>query len=281
MIILPNASLLTLIYEVFETGEFTSRELSGRLREASTPEAIKPVLISHPSFPKIYHRFSRKMISNDLRRLYAMGFLKRRKVKRKSKTKSGKTCYRGYEYKYSLSSQGLKYLAYMARGGEKEEEWEGVEDLIIKIMLEKKASEETRDILWEFYQTQLKERKGFRRFSTSKMAFWGKVLERVTEILRDKKIKSLEERVKVLEEENKILKRKIEGYRNQEFEVKVSLQKFKAQFERMRIVTDKILRELERTKKENEELRRTKEAYKKVVNIADKLLDELLSSLPE
>gem|GEM_PF-2041725 len=276
--ILDFRTLLERIYIFFGTGEFTSRELSDRLREASTPEVIKPVLISHPSFPKIYHRFSRKMISNDLRRLYAMGFLKRRKVKRKSKTKSGKICYRGYEYKYSLSSQGLKYLAYMARGGEKEEEWEGLGDLLIKIMLEKKAPEEARDILWEFYQTQLKERKGFRRFSTSIMAFWDKVLECVTEILRDKKIKLLEERGKLLEEENKMLKREIEGYRNQEFEVKVSLQKFKVQFE---LITGKMLRELERMKKENEKLRKTKEMYKKVVDMTEELLDELLSSLPE
>jgi len=40
-----------------------------------------------------------KMISNDLGRLYAMGFLKRRRIKWECRTKSGKTCYRPYEYK--------------------------------------------------------------------------------------------------------------------------------------------------------------------------------------
>ena len=59
----------------------------------------------------------------------------------------------------------------MARGGEEEEELEGLEDLIIKIILEKKAPEEIRGLLWGFYQTQIKERKGFRRFSTSTRAF--------------------------------------------------------------------------------------------------------------
>jgi len=195
--------LLTLIYAHFGAGEFTSRELSDRLREVIAPDFIKPVLMSHPSFPRIYLRFGRKLISNDLRRLYAMGFLKKRKVKRKCKTKGGKTCYRGYEYKYSLSSQGLKYLAYMARGGEEEEALEGLEDVIMKVIIEKEAPEGTEDLWWEFYQTQIKERKGFRRFSTSTRAFWEKALECVTEILRDRRIKSLEERVKVLGEINK------------------------------------------------------------------------------
>jgi len=251
--ILDFRKLLTLIYAHFGTGEFTSRELSDRLREVIAPDFIKPVLMSHPSFPRIYLRFGRKLISNDLRRLYAMGFLKKRKVKRKCKTKGGKTCYRGYEYKYSLSSQGLKYLAYMARGGEEEEELEGLEDLIVKIMIEKRAPEEARDLLWEFYQTQIKERKGFRRFSTSTRAFWDKVLEHVTEILRDRTIKSLEERVKVLGEINKELREKIGQLEREKAEYERLIKEFSRMLIRMMEATDRLLEIAGYPKEEDEE----------------------------
>jgi hypothetical protein len=56
---------------------------------------------------------STKSISNELRRLYQMGFLKRKRIKRECTTSRGKTCFRGYEYVYSLSSQGRKYLGYL------------------------------------------------------------------------------------------------------------------------------------------------------------------------
>jgi len=195
------------------------------------------------------------MISNDLRRLYAMGFLKKRKVKRKCRTKNGKTCYRGYEYKYSLSSQGLKYLAYMARGGEEEGELEGLEDLIIKIILEKKAPEEARDALWEFYQTQLKEKEGFRRFSTSTRAFWEKALECVTEIFRDRKIKSLEDRVKVLGEINKELREKIEQLEREKAEYKMVIKELSRMLTRMMEATDRLLEIAGYPKEEDEEYR--------------------------
>ena len=42
-------------------------------------------------------KVSTKSISNEHRRLYVMGFLKRERIKRECETKSGKTCSRGYE----------------------------------------------------------------------------------------------------------------------------------------------------------------------------------------
>jgi len=39
-------------------------------------------------------KVSTKSISNELRRFYVMGFLKRERIKRECKTKSGKTCYK-------------------------------------------------------------------------------------------------------------------------------------------------------------------------------------------
>jgi len=267
--ILDFRMLLEIIYTLFRTGEFTSGELSDRFRGG-----IMPVVMLHPYLMRLYLRCGRKMISNDLRRLYAMGFLKKRKVKRKCRTKSGKICYRGYEYKYSLSSQGLKYLAYMARGGEEEEELEGLEDMIMKVIIEKEAPKGTEDLWWEFYQTQVKERKGFRRFSTSKMAFWDKVLEHVTKILRDKRIKSLEERVKALEEENRELREEIKKLEMENTAYKTLTKEFSRMLTRMMKITDRVLEKAEHLKEENKR-------YKKIVEETNKVLAEFNSMLSE
>jgi hypothetical protein len=52
--------------------------------------------------------------SKRLCRLHAMGFLKRKRLKRLCISKHGKRCQKGYYYKYSLSAQGRKYTKYMA-----------------------------------------------------------------------------------------------------------------------------------------------------------------------
>ena len=258
--ILDFRTLLKMIYILFRTGEFTSGELSERLRGTT-----KPIVTLNPYFMRLYQRSNRKLISNDLRRLYAMGFLKRRRVKRECKTKSGKICYRGYEYKYSLSSQAVKYLEYLEKG-KKEEELEELADLIVKIMIEKKTPEEARDILWEFYQTQVKEKKGSRRFSTSRRAFWEKVLERTTEVFRDRKIKALEERVKLLKKENEELKKKIEELENKNAMLMKCIKKFLD-------ISPRIDRALERAV----ELKKENERYKKAVQEDDEALANLLS----
>lgn len=57
--------------------------------------------------------FDKKLISNDLNRLYRMGFLTRRRVKREVQTRVGKSCNRGYKYLYNISKQGKSYTAYL------------------------------------------------------------------------------------------------------------------------------------------------------------------------
>jgi len=101
-------SLLAFLAVTFGREEFDARSVSSLMRWV-----LREAFLSDP---KLVVRTSRKTISNDLRRLYFMGFLKRRRVKRKCKTKSGKTCFRGYEYKYFISSQEWKYLKYLASG---------------------------------------------------------------------------------------------------------------------------------------------------------------------
>jgi len=74
------------------------------------------VLSSIPAYEKdVRKRFCVKRISNDLNRLYKMSFLKRRRIKRKVTTQSGRACHRGFCYEYRISKQGLKYLDYLKR----------------------------------------------------------------------------------------------------------------------------------------------------------------------
>jgi hypothetical protein len=54
-----------------------------------------------------------KRASNDLRRLWRMGFLRRTSVKRSCLTRGGRLCNKGFEYRYYLSSQGMKYLEWL------------------------------------------------------------------------------------------------------------------------------------------------------------------------
>jgi hypothetical protein len=63
-----------------------------------------------------------KHASNDLRRLRRMGFLTRSKRQRPCLTPAGGLCNRGFEYKYALSNQGIKYVRWL-------KEWKPFEDL--------------------------------------------------------------------------------------------------------------------------------------------------------
>jgi hypothetical protein len=69
-----------------------------------------------------YFRMPVKHASNDLRRLWRMGFLKRSRRRRPCLTPEGRLCNRGFEYKHTLSTQGTKYVKWL-------KEWKAFEDL--------------------------------------------------------------------------------------------------------------------------------------------------------
>lgn len=62
-----------------------------------------------------------KRISNDLDRLYCMDLLKRKRRKRMVVDQYGNDVNKGFEYVYSLSSQGRKYHQYLHGTEEKRE----------------------------------------------------------------------------------------------------------------------------------------------------------------
>lgn len=201
--LLDFRTLLCSIAIIYEDKEFTARELSKSLMEG----------FSRIYSPKIYRYLLRvrpKLISNDLRRLYSMGLLKRRRVKRQCKTNSGKVCFRGYEYKYSISSQGWKYIGYLYFG-KQEEDFKKAFDIIIMMKyiryIRKKVPEDMQDIAWELHKLYFSGRKGYRRFLTSKAAFWDKFLEKAWEYTEKKrKIEKLKKEIEELKKENERLK---------------------------------------------------------------------------
>ncbi|ADI32001.1 hypothetical protein [Staphylothermus hellenicus] len=182
--ILDFRTLLSILAFAYALGirEFTARDVHKLF--------ISLLSMNPPSKPdsllKVLSRIRLKLISNDLRRLYFMGFLKRRRVKRLVRTRSGKTCYRGYEYKYSISSQGWKYIRYLANPDkEDKEDAKGWEDLLALQIIEKTVPKEMREIAGESWKAYFSRRRGSRRFSTSKAMFWDKLIEAKYKLIRE------------------------------------------------------------------------------------------------
>lgn len=59
--------------------------------------------------------FSIKRVSGDLDRLYRMGFLSRRRVKRILNLRNSPPVNRGFSYLYKISKQGRQYLDYLSK----------------------------------------------------------------------------------------------------------------------------------------------------------------------
>src|SRR3989442_12513054 len=100
-------TLLSQLENAFNTASFSAKSVTNVLIPGinSTNDSI-------PIGQKTYRR-SVKTFSNELGRLYSMGFLCRSRVKRKVETRSGKKCNRGFEYLYKVSAQGHSYSKYM------------------------------------------------------------------------------------------------------------------------------------------------------------------------
>jgi hypothetical protein len=102
--LLDFRTLLKALATIFGTNEFDS---------GTAAKAVAKYLYSKKKDPQILRRAMPKLISNDLRRLYQMGFLRRRKVPRKCKNKKGKEYNCGYKYMYKITAQGWRYLRHL------------------------------------------------------------------------------------------------------------------------------------------------------------------------
>jgi hypothetical protein len=77
-------------------------------------------------------QFSTKRISGDLDRLYRMGFLNRKRVKRVVYPKGSIPCVRGFSYDYRISKQGWQYLDYLAKP--RKEQTSIIDNLLRKVI---------------------------------------------------------------------------------------------------------------------------------------------------
>jgi hypothetical protein len=199
--------LLKILVMNFGKNEFDSGEVSSKVTDTilTTSQTLREFSASRT----LIRRFSKKMMSNDLRRLYTMGLLKRRRVKRECKTRSGKTCFRGYEYKYSISNQGKSYVEYLINPeAQRRAESEDFNDFAVRAIIERKYPEKKELALELSDSLSPKKGRGFKRFSTWQSRFWTKYME-----ARDSRIAELKKRVGELEDENRNLKRAQSGIR--------------------------------------------------------------------
>lgn len=160
--------LLLSLALAYQKDEFDSRSISGMFMDSMIKQGkLDPLLLK---------KLSIKMISNDLGRLWKMGFLKRTLVKRRCETSQGKKCFRGREYKYSISKHGWSYLRYLNEKTDwlqrhlEEKYW--LADMLIRRYLDSNVPEERREYEWNSWElaklTQLSKRKGYRRFPMRK-----------------------------------------------------------------------------------------------------------------
>ena len=146
-----------------------------------------------------------KLASNELRRLYRMGLLEYRRVKRPVKTRSGKECFRGYMYQYSVSRQGKNYLKYLLN--EDEYEFENWLKSSFEVYLFKKLEQYIDAKYDEPWRSRLKEifkeifRKRNPRFRRKHEILLKSLEIKEKEIKNDERIRELE---KKLEEERKL-----------------------------------------------------------------------------
>jgi hypothetical protein len=105
----PFMRWLLILTNRFPDVEFDAEIVSTIITDYLAAQGFSPALVS---------KYTPKRISNDLDRLYKMGFLGARRVKRPVTTKKGTTCYRGYKYNYYVTVQGKRYYNYLLNPAE-------------------------------------------------------------------------------------------------------------------------------------------------------------------
>ncbi|SEW04036.1 hypothetical protein [Thermococcus thioreducens] len=95
---------LLMLAELYGSDEFDSKTVS---------EDLTLIMFNLTSDPKWIERLQPKLVSNDLRWLYTMGFLRRRKVERKCRNRKGREYNCGYKYMYQINNQGWKYIGFL------------------------------------------------------------------------------------------------------------------------------------------------------------------------
>ena len=187
-------SLMESNERIKERGCFTTREIYKILVKYA--KHLKGTTLKDYEVP------SKKVISNELYRLYKMGFLTRKKIRRSVRTKTGKRAYRGYQYCYSISSSGWNYLGYLKRIDEEDKEKRMYEvDGFGEMFVEKLKS---------YGRIKNEGEEKFLRFMLREFGFKPPERNPVYGSKRTKRyIKELEKKIKMLEANIEELKKKI------------------------------------------------------------------------
>jgi hypothetical protein len=103
---------LLILTNLFPYTEFDAKTVSTTITQYLQERGYGPELLA---------KFTVKRISRDLDRLYKMGFLGAKPVKRQATTKNGTKCYRGYKYMYHVTVRGIQYYNYLLNPAEAEQ----------------------------------------------------------------------------------------------------------------------------------------------------------------
>ena len=220
--LLDFRTLLRILAEIYGTGEFDTRTVSEDLALYFFRKVEDPGMLL-----RYLQRVQPKLVSNDLRRLYTMGFLRRRKVPRECSGRGRKfNC--GFKYMYQINKQGWRYLEYLKESKVDcslpfftlddfrealEEVYYGVYKLTVLSAFEKGNLAEART-LWSLYKRDLEKRfssRGFMRFTKKRELFerdtncWMKI------VYSEMRISSLENEIRTKDMIIEILKSELEA----------------------------------------------------------------------
>lgn len=216
-------TLLKILSKLYKTDEFDTKTVADGLATYFYQKIKDPKLLA-----KFLERVQPKLVSNDLRRLYMMGFLKRRKVPRECTNKKGKKFNCGFKYMYSINNQGWGYLRQL---GESEQSnsllsfpVEDFREILVGMaygmgklaMISALENDEVEKAfyLWKLYKDELSRRfssPGFRRFTRKRELFemdtncWMKMIYLEMQIL------SLEKEIRARDVMIRELKRELEA----------------------------------------------------------------------
>jgi len=207
-----------------------------------------------------------------------MGFLKRTLVKRQCETSQGKKCFRGREYKYSISKHGWSYLRYLNEKTDwlqrRLEERYWLADILIRRYLDSNVPEERRGYEWNSWEldklTQLSKRKGYRRFPMRKdyLEYRADMTE------KDDLVRKLKKELEGEVEEKEKLAKQVEKYGAEagDMEARRQLEANKAEVARTRSLCLTSMRIAVQWKREAERLQsENKVLVKKLLETGDQL----------
>ncbi|WP_456365944.1 hypothetical protein [Thermococcus sp.] len=221
--LLDFRKLLKLLAGLYGENEFDSRTVAEDLSEYFSREIDDPEVRS-----RLLERVKPKLISNDLRRLYTMGFLRRREVPRECKSKKGKRYSCGFKYMYSINNQGWSYLRKLVENEEKhsfpsstvEELREFLSGLRFGMMklnmvtAVEKGNIELAKSRWVLYRNESEKKfqsRGFRRFTRKRELFEMDTNCWMNMMYLAMKISSLENEIRARDDVIRELRRELEA----------------------------------------------------------------------